>query len=284
MAAKVNDDKLKSTKKGAQPMVTQYSLRVTAGLASAVFISLVLRGAAIAQEAFSTVSTVHFEVKYQRGVTEDAAKKTADFLQKEYEFMSNQLGLDLKKKLEVRIYDTIGKYLSKTNQRKAWRGAIYWRHILHLQPVEALEARKIFEQSLSYELALAVLEQTSGKGCRRWLQEAYAVYHSGEMTNLTPPIGTKLSAFSDLDQDIQQYPNPPQREDVHYILGATMKFFVEQYGEEKTFGLFKKFDGMTTTETLFKKQFKQEFRTIERTWANYIDSLTESFKNKSKGE
>jgi hypothetical protein len=265
-------------------MVTQYSLKVVAGLVGALFVSLVLRGAALAQETFSTVSTVHIDVKYQPGVTEEDAKKVADFLQKEYQFISDQLGLDLKKKLETRVYDTVGKYVTKTNQRMSWRGAIYWRGILHIQPVEALETRKIFEQALSYELSLAVLEQTSGKGCPRWLQEAYAVYHSGEMTNLTMPIGTKLAAFSDLDQDIQQYPNPPQREDVHFILGSTMKFFVEQYSEGKAFGVFKMFNGMTPLETVFKKQFKQEFRTIERTWANFIDSQTESFKNKAKGQ
>ncbi len=263
-------------------MVTQNSFRWVIGLLGAMCVLVALRGAVQAQEAFSTVSTVHMDVQYQRGISGEDAKKVADFLQDEYKFISDQLGLDLKKKLEVRIYDSIGKYLSKTNQRRPWRGAIYWRGALHMQPVEALLTRKIFEQSLLYELALAVLEQTSGKGCPRWLQESYAVYHSGEMANLTPPIGTRLAAFSDLDQDIQQYPNPPQREDVHYILGMTMKFLVEQHGESKAFGVFKVFNGLTPTEVVFKKQFKQEFRTTERTWANFIDSQTEAFKNKGK--
>ena len=153
-----------------------------------------------------------------------------------------------------------------------------------MQPVGALETRKIFEQALSYELALAILGQTSGKGCPHWLQDSYAVYHSGEMANYTPPIGTKLAAFSDLDQDIQQYPNPPQRNDVHYILGATMKFFVDQYGEAKAFGVFKVFNGMTSLEDVFKKHFKQEFRTIERTWTNFIFSQTESPKPPKKDD
>jgi hypothetical protein len=240
------------------------------------------RGTVRAQEPFSTVSTVHIEVNYQRGISEEAAKRVADFLQKEYSFISDQLGLDLKKRLEVRIYDTVGKYLSKTNQRKPWRGAIFYRGVLHMQPVEALDARKIFEQSLLFELSLAVLDQTSGKGCPRWLQESYAVYHSGEMANLTPPIGTRLSAFSDLDQDLQQFPMPPQREDVHYILGATMKFLIDQYGEEKALGVFKAFNGMTPLESVFKKQFKQEFRTIERTWTNFIASQTEAFKSRNR--
>ena len=263
-------------------MVAQRYSHIPVGLAFAGCMFLIVQCTALGQETFSTVSTVHINVQYQRGISTEDAKKTADFLQNEYKSISEQVGIDLKQKLEVRIYDTIGKYLSKTNQRRPWRGAIYWRGVLHMQPVEALVTRRIFEQALSYELALAILDQTSGKGCPRWLQDAYAVYHSGEMANLTPPIGTKLAAFSDLDQDIQQYPNPPQRDDVHYILGTTMKFFVVQYGEVKAFSLFKVFNGMTSTEVAFKKHFKQEFGTIERTWANFIDSQTESFKNKPK--
>jgi len=151
-----------------------------------------------------------------------------------------------------------------------------------MRPVEELVSRKIFEQALSYELAIAILDQTVSKGCPRWLQESYAVYHSGEMANLTPPIGTKLAEFSDLDQDIQQYPNPPQRDDVHYILGVTMKFLVEEFSESKAFGVFKVFNGMMPLEGVFKKQFNQEFRTIERTWTNFVDSQAESFKSKAK--
>lgn len=265
-------------------MNTQHRFRFVAGVAVAAIFCFMRTGIVQAQELFSTISTVHIDVQYQRGVTEEDAQKTADFLQNEYKFISDEVGLDLKKKLEVRIYDTIGKYLSKTNQRKPWRGAIYWRGVVHMQPVGALETRKIFEQALSYELALAILGQTSGKGCPHWLQESYAVYHSGEMANYTPPIGTKLAAFSDLDQDIQQYPNPPQRNDVHYILGATMKFFVDQYGEAKAFGVFKVFNGMTSLEDVFKKHFKQEFRTIERTWTNFIFSQTESPKPPKKDD
>ena len=259
-------------------MVAQHRLRLEMRIAAVAFISFIVGSTASGQDVFSKISTVHIDVQYQRGITQEEAQRVADFLQKEYSVISDQVGIDMKKKLEVRIYDTIGKYLSKTNQRRPWRGAIYWRGELHMQPVGALETRHIFEQSLLYELALAILDQTSGKGCPRWLQESYAVYHSGEMANLTPPIGTKLAAFSDLDQDIQEYPNPPQREDVHYVLGATMKFLVEQYGEARAFGVFKVFNGMTSTEDVFKKQFKQEFRTIERTWANFIESQAESFK------
>jgi len=235
-----------------------------------------------AQGSFSSVTTVHMNVEYQPGVSEADARKVAEYLQNDYNYLSDKLGLDFKKRLDVRIYDSVGKFLTATNQKRPWRGALYARGVLHLQPVQALSQRGIFEQALSYELAVAVLDQTSGKGCPRWLRESFAVYHSGEMAKLTIPIGAKLSYFSDLDQDVQQYSDPPQRDDVHYVLGQTMKFFVEKFGEDKAFKIYKSFNGMTPIEEIFKKAFKQEFRTIERTWSNFIAAQTDTFKKRSE--
>ena len=239
-------------------------------------------GSVYAQGAFSAITTVHMNVEYQPGVSEADARKVADYLQNDYNYISDKIGLDFKKRLEVKIYDSVGKFLSATNQKKPWRGAVYARGVLSLQPVQALVQRGIFEQSLSYELAVALLDQTSGKGCPRWLRESFAVYHSGEMADLSVPIGAKLSYFSDLDQDIQQYPDPPQREDVHFVLGQTMKFLVEKFGEEKAFKVYKAFNGTTPVEDIFKRIFKQEFRTIERTWSNFIAAQTDIFKKPSE--
>lgn len=233
-----------------------------------------------AQRASSAITTVHINVEYQAGISEADARRVSDYLQNDYNYLSDKLGLDFKKRLEVRIYDSVGKFLSATRVNKPWRGAVYARGVLSLQPVQALVQRGIFEQSLSYELALGLLDQTAGKGCPRWLRESFAVYHSGEMGNLSVPVGARLSSFSDLDQDIQQYPNPPQRDDVHYVLGQTMKFFVEKFGEAKAFSVYKAFNSVTPVEDIFKKIFKQEFRTTERTWANFIAAETDIFKKR----
>jgi len=233
---------------------------------------------ASAQSAYRSVKTVHFNVKYQRDVSEEDANKVSEYLQDDYKYLSEKLGLDLKKPLEVRIYDTPGKFLSETKLKQSWRAGIYHREVLHLQPVAALVARELLEQTLSYELAKALLEQSSRMGCPGWLLESFAVYHSGEMANLSAPYNVRISNFSDLDQDIQEYPIPPQRNDVHFILGQTMKFFIETYGEAQAFRVFKAFNGTTGLEDVFKKTFKEEFSTIEQKWVNHIASQTSTFR------
>lgn len=231
-----------------------------------------------AQDTFGTLTSPHFDVHYQQGVAPEDARKVHDFLQSELRNQVADLGIDYRSKMEVRIYESVGKFLAETSLRRPWRTAIYSRGVLSVQPVAALTARKLFQKSLSYELAHAVLEQASQNGCPRWLIEAFAVYYSGEVSGMTPPLGARLSAFSDLNQDIQEHPNPPQRNDVHFILGSTMTFFVEKYGEKRAFRLFREFDGVTPADKVFKKVLNDDYATIEKAWSKYIALRTSSFR------
>jgi hypothetical protein len=247
--------------------------------ALALLLSLLLCQVSVhAQEIFSSVGTTNIDVRYLRGVSPEDAQKVLDFLQSEYQVISKELGLQLKKKLEVRIYDNVNRYLAESNLRKPWRGAYYSHGILHCQPVQALLQREIFQTSLSYELAMAILEGAGDRGCPLWLREAYAVYHSGEYKQYSPPLGAKLSEFSDLNQDIQSYPDPPQREDVHYMLGHTMNYFIQKFGEARAFRLFREFDGNSGVDSVFRRVLGENFATVEKGWAKFISYHTTPFK------
>ena len=235
-------------------------------------------GTAEAQDAFATINTVYFEFKYQSSVAEPDVRKLVDFLEKERKAIIGKLGIDFSKKTEVRVYGSVGRFLADAGLKLPWRGAYYSRGTLHVQPLQALIQRKIFESTLSYELSNAILESARDKGCPLWLRESFAVYQSGELTNLTPPIGAKLASFSDLNQDIQIYQNPPQRSDIHYMLGQTMIFLVQRYGDRKAFGVFKEFDGNSSVESVFKKYFGEDFTTIEKAWAKSMAYQTSPFR------
>lgn len=247
--------------------------RMAAFLLGAVLLCGLAPGGA-AQAPFASISTAEFEIKYQRDVRETDIRMLLDFLQSDRKILATQLGLGGEKKIEVRVYDSVGKFLSETGLKQPWRGAYFTRGVIHTQPITALVQREILETSVTFELALAVLESSGLKGCPRWLRESYAVYHSGEMATLIPAVGVKVSTFSDLDQDIQQYSNPPQRGDVHYLLGLTMQYFVDRYGEAKAFSVFKAFDGVKSVETVFKQTFEEEYAKVETAWAAHIKEKT----------
>ncbi|MEW6509474.1 MAG: hypothetical protein AB1428_00805 [Bacteroidota bacterium] len=253
-------------------------IRAHRGAVMLFAVAALAAGGARSQDTYGTLSSAHFEVKFQRPIPQEDARKVMDFLQSEYKSLSADLGVELKSRIEVRIYESVGKYLSETGLKRPWRAAYYQRGMLHLQPVSALVTRKIFEKAISYELALAFLDEAAQKGCPRWLVEAFAVYYCGETAGMTAPVGARMTSFSDLNQDVQEYPNPPQRDDVHYILGSTMTFLVQKYGERKAFRVYKEFDGVTTVDKVFKKVFDEDYASIEKAWAQYIASRTASFK------
>ena len=246
--------------------------------ASVLLLAMLLLTLQLSAQEVLTTGTSHFTIKRSRGVQEADAQKVGDLLEQEYATIGEKLKFPLPDKIEINLYDSIGKYLSAAPGTRAWRGAVTVHDVIHVQPVRELEKRKALKQALSYELAGIALEPVEKKGCPRWLSESFAVYESGELANLTPPIGTRLSSFSDLNQDMQSFLNPPRLSDVHYLLGQTMAFFVQKYGEQKAFSIFKGFDGNTGVEKAFKSVFGEEYPAVEKSWARYIAFKTAPLK------
>jgi hypothetical protein len=91
---------------------------------------------------FGTLSSAHFEVKYQRGVPLEDARKVMDYLQTEYRSLAADLGMEPKARIDVRIYESVGKFLEETALKRPWRTAYYQRGTLHLQPVSGDEAEE----------------------------------------------------------------------------------------------------------------------------------------------
>ena len=238
------------------------------GLISAVMAVVVIPAAG--QETFHSFRTPNFEVRYQPGIPEQDARKVAGYLEKDYTYLSSVLRMNIEKQTEVRIYDTELKFSKGTGDRKSERSASFRRGVLHLKPVAKLEAENRLAQALSMELPMALLEKAIMSGCPQWLAQSFAVYHAGVMPDLSPPVGTKLRYFSDLDQDIQEHPDPPKRQDVEFLLGTTMKFFIESFGEERTFQVFGKFNGTMPIEEVFRSWFGKEFEAIEEAWALHL--------------
>ena len=233
---------------------------------------------AAAQPGFSTHTTVRIAVKYQKGIPPEEAEALGAFLQREYDYISGRLHVDLPAPLEVRMYDSGGKYLAATGQQNAWRPAVLQRGILHMQPVTDPKRQGAFEKGISYELARAVLEGTGRKGVPRWLREAFAAYYSGVMSDLTPPVGARIRSFADLDQDLQRHTAPPRRDDVVYLLGQTMKFFIDEFGEDKAYGVFAAFDGEHGLEETMTAHFGTDFKQVEQSWAAAMAHQSEPFK------
>lgn len=246
----------------------------------AIGASMVLMGLSVAraQGSYASITGEGVEVSYPRAVKEADVRTVLDYLQTQRRMILADLGLGDTPAVKARVYESVGRFQSEAGLKQPWRGAYLQKGIIHVQPVQALVQRGIFETSLSYELAMTLLTGPAEKGCPRWLREAFAVHWSGETTSMSPPAGMRLASFADLDQDIQSFPNPPQRDDVHYVLGETMRFLVDRFGREKALSVYKAFDGTSSVETLFKRTFGEDFTVTERAWADHIQSVGKSVK------
>ena len=162
-----------------------------------------------AQEGLLSFRSPNFEIKYQKGVSEEDARKVAEYVEKDYAYLSSLLRLNLKARVEVRLYDTDLKFTKGAGARTATPGVSLNRGIIHVKPVARLEAENRLAQSLSMELAEALLEGAVRLGCPQWLAQSFAVYHAGLMPDITPPPRKKLRIFSDLDVHHHEYPHPP---------------------------------------------------------------------------
>jgi hypothetical protein len=251
-------------------------LRIARRVAVAGFLATLTAGgpAANAQGTYASLTTPRFEFQYDRALSEADVRTQTEFLEENYASIQKELGFEPKREIRVRLYGSVGKFLAETKLGSPWRGALFVRGILHSQPTQALVQRNILESALAYELAMAFLDQSGNDGCPRWLREAYAVHHSGILSDLTTPVGAKLASFSDLEQDLQLHQKPPQLEDVQYILGQTLLFVIDRFGTAKTMALFRQFDGTRSIETVFRKQLGEELSSVETAWAKYINGKT----------
>jgi len=247
---------------------------MAAGFAMTFLLAGLVTLGAHAQGTYASLTTPRFEYQYDRSLTEQDVSPITTFLDGDFTAIQRELGFEPKNEIRVRIHGSVSKFLAETRLGSPWRGALFSRGIMHTQPPQALVQRSILEKSLSYELALAYLEQAGTDGCPRWLREVYAVHHSGILPDLTPPVGAKLAAFSDLEQDLQLHPNPPQLEDVQYILGCTMQFLIQRFGAARAMALYRQFDGTKSVETVFRKHLGEEYASVEKAWARYISAKT----------
>lgn len=236
-------------------------------LATAVVLVLFSTGSTMAQARFFTARSLHFDAKYIQGVPEGEAQRIVGFMESEYDTLKASLGLELKNKLEVRLYDSPGRYRSDMNMGREVLSAMYVRGVLYAlttAPVRGLQ------KAIRFQLARAFLEQTGQRSCPSWLREAFAIYHSGIMSDLSAPGSVTVASFSDLTQDLDEASSLADRNDVNFVLGRTMQFTVERYGKPKAYGIFKEFDGVLPVEKVFKKSFGEEYADIEKSWSKYV--------------
>jgi len=214
--------------------------------------------------------TDHFIIKYENGNASVDVQHVAEILEASYIMLTTKYHLPIpQNKIDVRIYAST-PYYTQAVKVKWWFGAIYQRGTIHLQPPAILQKRGILETTLTHELVHAFLDNASLNGLPLWLNESAAVYFSGEMNRLKIPTSPGVRHFHDLERKIRTARSKTELDKTYYLLGLTMKFFIEEYGEGSVQALLNSFEQPQVIENVFNYALGEDYQTVERKWFQHV--------------
>lgn len=143
-------------------------------------------------------SSDHFRLRVARGGlnrSPEGVLRTLEGSMRDIRSRLEQAGIPfpLRRPIEIVIHATTADFISATGL-SGWSAGAARGDSIHLQPLDILRKRRIFETTLRHELAHVVIEEIGRGRAPRWLAEGLAIHFAGEAATL-PGLGAaaKLS-------------------------------------------------------------------------------------------
>jgi len=205
-------------------------------------------------------------------VTDEDASALHLFLEGSFIFLRDSLRLP-SVELTAKILP-VTRFESEAGTEWLWRPVILRPKELLLRVARTPRDWHILKQYAKFQMAMAFLEPAIARGCPQWYAEAFAVYFADLPEDRKPPLKGTMTAFEDLSQDLQRFPQPPGRVDVECVLSLTMEFFITTFGRTKSLEILSAFDGVSHPDAVFKKILGAPMSQIEEQWAAFLRGQT----------
>lgn len=112
----------------------------------------------------------------------------------------------LRRPIQIVIHATTADFIAATGL-SGWSTGAARGDSIHLQPLDILRKRRIFETTLRHELAHAVVEEIGKGGTPRWLAEGLAIHFAGEASTL-PEMGAAAKLSRAAIEEALKTPKP----------------------------------------------------------------------------
>lgn len=150
--------------------------------------------------------------------------------------------------IEFTLFSTTYDFCQHTRS-PWWLSSVYQNGVIYLQPVRVLHERGTLTDVIRHEVAHRLLDLATAGNCPRWLSEALAIYHSGEIVHLKPqhrrdPILT----FAEFDEALRQVRSQGELEAIYFQLYRVGRFWEDSYGSEKISALLQQLREKKTWE------------------------------------
>jgi hypothetical protein len=124
-------------------------------------------------------------IRFTEKHEEPAAREILMIAAHSREKLTEKYRLPIKAPVEIRLSATTYEFCQVTG-RPWWQASIYQGRVIYLQPVRVLRERGILETTLRHELMHQLVDENGKGNSPAWLNEALAIYNSGEVAFLKP--------------------------------------------------------------------------------------------------
>ena len=173
--------------------------------------------------------------------------------------------------VEIRLSATTYEFCQMTRQ-PWWQASIYRDRVIYLQPLRVLRERGILAITLRHELMHHLVEEQSQGNSPRWLSEALAIYHSGEIALLKPARRKVERAglkWQQLERRLAQMANQAEAEQLYFQLYYLGQFLETQLSIAKINRLLQRLGEKTPFTQACRELWGDDIQTIENSWLQY---------------
>jgi hypothetical protein len=160
--------------------------------------------------------------------------------------------------------------------RPWWQGSIYQNRIIHLQPVRVLRERGVLETTLRHELAHQLVDERARENCPAWLNEALAIYNSGEIAWLKPNTqiaNGELLTWQELDRRLHNINGKEATERLYFQLYHLGRFLESLFQPRQMAALIHRLGGSTPLEQACREVLGMSAEGLEQRWLKYWADL-----------
>lgn len=152
-----------------------------------------------------------------------------------------------------------------------WLSSVYQNGVIYLQPVRVLHERGILAEVIRHEVAHRLLDLATAGNCPRWLSEALAIYHSGEIAHLKPQHRRNpISTFAEFDEALRQVRSQGELEALYFQLYRVGRFFEDNYGPDKISALLQQLREKKSWEDACPPALGSSAEQVQRQWRDSV--------------
>lgn len=210
-------------------------------------------------------------VRFAKQSAEPKAREVLEVATKARQQLAEKYQLAWTAPIEIRLSATTYEFCQRTGQ-PWWQASISRQRVIYLQPLRLLRERDILETTLRHELVHQLVEEQSKGNAPLWLNEALAIYNSGEIAQLKPARHNASNAeleWRQLKNRLEKNASKAEAERVYFQLYYLGQFLETAFTPAQIMALLLQLAEHKPFDLACKILFHESAATLEKRWLRY---------------